>query len=78
MNVEHVARHGVEAIEVEEVLRGRLYVRKAHGKYAVLGVSATGRRLFVVVAKKERGIVRPVTARDMTPPERRFYERNVR
>lgn len=77
-NSEHVARHGVEEIEVEEVFRRRLYVRKVHDKYAALGLSATGRRLFVVVAKKDHGILRPITARDMTPSEWRLYKREVR
>ena len=74
----HVARHGVEETEVEEVFRGRLYVRKVRDTYTVLGLTATGRRLFVVVAKKEHGVVRPITARDMMEPERKLYKREVR
>lgn len=77
-NLEHVARHGVEATEVEEVFRGLLYIRKVHDTYTVLGLTVTGRWLFVVVAKKERNVIRPITARDMNPTERKVYERNVR
>lgn len=77
-NSEHVAEHGVEEIEVEEVFRGRLYVRRAKGRYIVLGATATGRRLFVVVEKKPGGWVRPITARDMNLSERRLFERRAR
>lgn len=77
-NREHVGRHGVEETEVEEVFRGRLYLRRVRHGYTVLGVSATGRRLFVVVARREGGGVRPITARDMTLSERRLFERRAR
>jgi len=77
-NTDHVAEHGVEEIEVEEVFRGRLYVRRAKGRYIVLGETATGRRLFIVVEKKEGGRVRPITARDMNRSERRLFERRAR
>ncbi|MBI4565770.1 MAG: BrnT family toxin [Planctomycetes bacterium] len=74
----HVARHGVEEIEVEELFRGQLFIRRVRDTYTVLGSTATGRRLFVVVARRERGIVRPITAREMTAMERRLFERKAR
>jgi hypothetical protein len=77
-NSEHIERHGVEESEVEEVFRSLIYVRKAHDRYLVLGRTVTGRRLFVVAVKKERGVVRPTTARDMDASERKLYERILR
>ncbi len=74
----HIERHGVEETEVEEVFRGRLYVRKVRHGYTVLGAPATGRRLFVVAARLETGGIRPITARDMNPSERRLFERKAR
>jgi uncharacterized DUF497 family protein len=70
-------RHGVEEMEVEEVFRGRLYVRKVRHGYTVLGATATGRRLFVVAARLEAGGIRPITARDMNPSDRRLFERKA-
>jgi len=60
------------------MFRGRLYVRKVRHGYAVLGATATGRRLFAVVARLEGGGLRPITARDMNPSERRLFERRAR
>ena len=77
-NAFHVARHGVEATEVEEVFRGRLYIRRVRHGYTVLGATATGRQLFVVVARLEGGGLRPITVRDMTTPERRLFEKRAR
>lgn len=74
----HIARHGVEETEVEEIFRGRLYIRRVRHGYTVLGASATGRRLFVVVARLEGGGLRPITARDMNVSERRRFERRAR
>jgi len=78
VNRRHIDRHGVEETEVEEVFGGRLYVRKVRHGYTVLGATATGRRLFVVGARLEAGGFRPITARDMTPSERRLFERRAR
>ena len=77
-NSEHVSQHGVEESEVAEMFRGRLYVRRAHGRYLVLGSTATGRRLFAVVERQRARGVRPITARDMTESERRLFARRAR
>jgi len=74
----HIARHGVEETEVVEIFRGRLYIRKVRHGYAVLGATATGRRLFAVVVRLEGGGLRAITARDMNPSERRLFERRAR
>lgn len=73
-----MGRHGVEEAEVEEALRGRLYIRRVQDTYTVLGMTATGRRLFVVIARRPDGGVRPITARDMNSSERKLFERNAR
>lgn len=75
-NEEHIAHHGVTPAEVEEVFIGRFQVRRSRlGRYLVLGRSAEGRALSVVVEKLGGGWVRVVTARDMAPAERRLYAR---
>lgn len=73
-NEEHIARHGVTPAEVEEVFFFRFSVRRGRqGRYLVLGRSAEGRHLSVVIEKKGGGWVRVVTARDMSQVERRLY-----
>ena len=75
-NEEHLARHGVTPEEVEEIFAGRISVRRSRqGRYLVLGRSGTGRYLAGVIEKLGAGRVRVVTARDMSPAERRRYAR---
>lgn len=77
-NLDHIARHGVEPGEAEELFRGRLYVRRAGERHIVLGVTGTGRRLFAVVVRLPGPVIRIVTARDMDEKERRLFERRAR
>lgn len=73
----HIARHGVEPEEVEEMLLGRhIFLRSRGGRYVILGRSAPGRYLcaaFVCAG----GMARVITARDMTRAERRRYGRGI-
>ncbi|MGA7878530.1 MAG: hypothetical protein WCA08_22920 [Desulfoferrobacter sp.] len=77
--VDHIARHGIEPDEVEEVCFGRPFVQRAksQGKnpvYYVLGQTGAGRYLFCVVIQFPDGRGYPVTARPMTENERRKYK----
>ena len=78
VNEDHIARHGVDTDEVEEVFirRHRLY-RSREGRYVVLGQSMGGRYLMIVLEQKEHGEIRVVTARDMSEKERRRFKREV-
>lgn len=78
--VEHIARHGVQPEEVEEVCFGHALVQRAKsgGKnpvYYVLGQTSSGRYLFCVVIQLSEGRGFPVTARPMTLKEKRRYSR---
>ncbi len=78
-NVEHVGAHGVDPDEAEEVFLHAPLIRRARsGRYVALGKSATGRRLAVIFERRGAGIVRVVTARPMTRPEHRLFERKGR
>lgn len=69
-------KHAVELCEVNEVLQGEPYVRRAvDGLYYVLGQTDAGRYLFVVLRDLGGGAGRLVTARDATVAERRLYGR---
>jgi hypothetical protein len=77
--VDHIARHGVEPDEVEEVCFGRPFIlrAKASGKnpaYYALGQTASGRYLFCVVLQFPDGKGYPVTARPMTAGEKRRFD----
>ncbi len=70
-----VAEHGIAPDEVEEVFFNPPYKvrRSTTGKYLLYGRSDSGRYLFAVFAWEGR-LVKIISARDMTPAERRYYE----
>ncbi|MDQ3248751.1 MAG: BrnT family toxin [Chloroflexota bacterium] len=71
-NIEHIANHGVEPYEAEQVIATAKFIRKGgQGKYVAYGQTDAGRYLLVVFAPKENRRVRVVTARDMTSTEKR-------
>jgi uncharacterized DUF497 family protein len=79
--VDHIARHGVTPLEVEEVLfndtDSPLFLRSKAGRYLAYGRTNAGRFLLIVWALMHRK-TRIVTARDMTGRERRFYTKRKR
>ena len=78
--VEHIALHGVDLKEVEEICRHpealvRRSLRKTErSRYYVYGRTNAGRYLRVVIERIERGLFFPVTAFAMTAAEVRAYK----
>jgi uncharacterized DUF497 family protein len=75
-------KHRVEPYEVEELFRGVpkfRFVENGNHKdediYAALGPTEEGRYLIVFFSWKNDGRVLPISARDMTPGERKRYGR---
>ena len=75
-------KHGVSIAEAEEVLLSRPMVRKiargrVHGEdvYAALSKISNGRSLIVFFINKKRGIVLPISARNMNRAEKKYYDR---
>ena len=78
-NIEHIADHGVEPYETEEVIDDSPLVLKAgQGKYAAYGQADSGRYLLVVYAIKSEERIRVVTARDLTFAEKKRLKRRRR
>jgi uncharacterized protein len=77
---DHIARHGVQPAEVEQVLysRPRLVAKGREDVTLVFGTTDAGRHLVVVLADAEDGRVFVVTARGMTDSERRAFARRAR
>ncbi len=76
------AKHGVTIEEAEEVLFMQPLVRKAaRGRikgedlFAAYGQTTAGRYLVVFFIYKRPSSALPISARDMTPAERTWYER---
>ena len=76
---EHIARHQVNVAEVEEVVFGTPFIRKARqGRYHIIGQTEAGRYLAVFLAPRGQGVYGLVTARDADDAERRAYLRHNR
>jgi len=76
--IDHIAKHNVTPAEVEEVCFSKSLIihAKSEGKnpvYYTLGQTAAGRYLFCVVIQFPDGKGYPVTARPMTPKEKRRF-----
>jgi uncharacterized DUF497 family protein len=71
-NEEHVAAHGVDPSEAEEVVRRKPLENEGRGAVRLAwGTTVFGRHLVVVFAPKGGGAIRVITARDMSRRERR-------
>jgi len=77
-------KHGVFIEEAEEILFGKPHIRRAgRGRikgedlYAAYGQTEAGRYLIIFFIRKESVAALPISARDMTDSERRYYERQA-
>jgi hypothetical protein len=77
-NIEHIADHGVEPYEAEEVLDDAFIVRAGRDRYVAYGQSDSGRYLLVVYAKKPGQRIRVITARDLTAAEKKSLKQRRR
>ncbi len=75
-NVEHLAeRHDVNPDEAEQVFYNGTYVRREGAYYRVFGHTDDGRYLLAICILRA-GVVRIISARDMTAKEKKWYDRN--
>jgi uncharacterized DUF497 family protein len=75
-------KHGVEIEEVEGVLFTKPIIRlsqkgkiKGEDLYIAYGQTDEDRYLTIFFVYKGKGMALPISARDMTQAERRYYER---
>lgn len=70
--------HAVSAREAEQCFANP-HSKRRHGQaLLMLGITDTGRMLFLVYEQRPRGIVRVYSAREMTDRERRTYRQKAR
>ena len=73
-NLEHIARHGVTRDEAMEVCGGRFIVLRCYaGRFIVVGQSADGRAMSIVIEPEDEWKYYVVTARSSSRSERRAY-----
>ena len=72
-NIEHIGRHGITPEEVEEAcFNAPLILKGRSGAYIVHSQSDSGRFILIIGIYRGRGIIRVITARDMTESEKKF------
>ena len=76
-------KHGVSIAEAEEVFLSKPVVRRmmrghvrGEDVYAALAQIGSGRYLIVFFVDKKRGMVLPISARDMDAAERKYYAKH--
>lgn len=75
-NMDKNLKHGVTDEEAEETFFNRHKVSKSKfNRYALFGVTNSGRYLTIIFQRKPGNIVRIISARDMTDKERKYYKR---
>jgi uncharacterized protein len=72
-----MTRHNVSALEAEQCFANPHAKRRHEDDLLMLGITDSGRMLFLVYEQKADGVVRVYSARDMTDRERRTYRRHV-
>jgi uncharacterized DUF497 family protein len=81
-NIEHLARHGIEPEEVEQLFEAPFIRRRggtdAPDRFRVLGRTAAGRYLALVYQQKAGAVIRPFTGWDARPHERERYDRQIK
>jgi len=73
-NVQHIAQHGVEPEEAEEVVLTGVTMKGRENALIATGPTSEGRFLFVVY-KKDGNQVFVITARNMTEKEKRSWRK---
>lgn len=69
-------KHKIQPPEVREICAGNhLALRGRRGTHYLLGQTAAGRYLFVVLSNRGKGKFKVVTAREMNAKEKRLFRR---
>ena len=74
-NIEHIARHNVITVEVEQVLHSNFSARSTYrARLMIIGKTESGRILTIIVHEDDAEIFYVVTARDSSPEECQIYQ----
>jgi uncharacterized DUF497 family protein len=74
-DIEHIADHGINADEVEDVCFDQhISIGGRFGRYVIYGQSSAGRFIKLILEKLYDHVFRPVTAYGMTENEKHKYK----
>ena len=78
-NTEHIAKHGISPLEVEDVCFGtHINYPGRCGRHILYGKTSHGRHLMVVIEHLHASMFRPITSRPMTDSEKTTYRKRIR
>jgi len=74
-DLEHIAHHGINPAEVEDIcFNQHISIRGRFRRYVLYGQSTAGRHIKLILERLYDHIYRPVTAYDMTDNEKHNYK----
>jgi hypothetical protein len=74
-DIAHIARHGIDPIEVEDICFEKHFANKGrYGRYVLYGQSHTGRYIKLILERLYDHVFRTITAYDMTESEKHNYK----
>lgn len=75
-------KHNVKYYEIEEAIENEPKCIIPHKEYkdrcVLLGRTDAGRFLYIIYQGENGGVIRPIHARDMSKPHKKFYLKNRR
>ena len=75
-NLEHIGRHHITPLEVEEACSEKHITYKArYERYVICGQAVNGKYIRVILIRLYDSIFRPVTAYEMSEGEKKSYKR---
>ena len=77
VNSDHINYHNIQSYEDEEVILfdKAIYDKARDHRFIAWGITENGRYLMIVLKYKGQGLVRVITAREMTEREKHNYKR---
>jgi len=76
-NKKHIIKHGIKINEIENALKGDIYVKREKEVYLVIG-QFFGKIIFIVLEERGGNKVYPITAREADEKMKKLYKRKVK
>ena len=77
-NIKHIARHGLNPVDTEDVCFGKHIAFAARERrYVLYGKTEAGRMIMVVLERLFGQVFRPITGREMTDREKHNYRKRI-
>jgi len=77
-NIEHIARHGLSPVDIDDVcFGGHISFKGRQRRYILYGKTEGDAMIMIVLERLFRQVFRPITARAMIEKEKHNYRKRV-